>query len=544
MKDTLSGIVSMLETGSPEQRVAAAQVLAWLAPKTPQVVKALGGIAEHGDAFLRPYAVEALGAIGNAASLAALIPFLHIEGPIRGKVVRIYAKAGKSAASVLIKEHAKADPVTRSTIIEILAKIRSDDALQLLLGVLKDPGDPAAAERIHQLLVSEISTLDPNAEEDAKELDRLRRKLTTLFKTLPKRATQECRAWTLDLLARLSEPSMRTLFVAQAGPKQPQAVRRAALQGLRGMELTPAQTSKLLAFLAEDDFLHVVGPTLEVLDGFEAKGAQAASALSKLLESERPEVRLFALRKLGSFQTATSARLLIPFLDSDDPKFREQTAASLEGNPEAAEGVLKRFVAGRDLDEARRPLGAILRLAPLLKPNHVKKLATRLLELVANEDPVQTLYRQVLSKGAPETVEPILLKEAQKLRKAARHSEALMFLQILSETWGGRLEGDARFELAVTSMLQRRKHPEANEGDPVIGHLCHLLASGYKLLDKLKRETALSTEDLYYLGQRFVERLGEERRFGQDLLTWLVQKEPEAKASVQAMQKLKVEGLA
>ena len=44
--------------------------------------------------------------------------------------------------------------------------------------------------------------------------------------------------------------------------------------------------------------------------------------------------------------------------------------------------------------------------------------------------------------------------------------------------------------------------------------------------------------------QRFVERLNAERRFGEELLQWIIKQEPEGKASVQALQKLKVEGLA
>ena len=106
------------------------------------------------------------------------------------------------------------------------------------------------------------------------------------------------------------------------------------------------------------------------------------------------------------------------------------------------------------------------------------------------------------------------------------------------------MDAEARYELAVTTLLMRGRDRLAPEGDPVIGHLSHLIRANYKLLGRLKRERMLDHEDLLYIGQRFVERLNEERRFGTEILSWLIEKVPEAKAAIQAMQKLKIEGLA
>lgn len=544
MKDTLPGIVSMLETGSPEQRVAAAQVLAWLQPKVPTVVKSLGEIAQDGDSFLRPYAVDALGAIGNAASLAALIPFLHIEGPIRNKAVRIYAKAGKSAVSVLIKEYSKADPVTQMTILEILAKVRSDEALGLIFEILKDPERPADGERLYHILSEEIAILDADKGEDQKGIESLRNHLSGWQKGLPRKTTSQSRAWILDLLAQVADPSCRALLLGQSAPTHSQEVRGVALRGLIGMDLTPAQTAKLLGYLKEADFLHVVGPTLDVLGELDPKGAQMANTFAKLLEADRPEVRLFALRMLGRFTTPSAAKNLMPFLHSDDSQVHVLASQGLGSNPEAAAGVLEIFLAARDLEEVYRPFDAMLLLAPHLDAVQLKKVLGRYKALVVAEDPVREQYRQVLSSAAPESVGPIILKEAHKLRMAEAFDAALDMLAILAACMGGQVDGDARYELAITKMLMRGRTPELTDGDPVIGHLCHLLNEGYGLLEHLKREKMLGSDELYYLGQRFVERLNAERRFGEELLQWIIKQEPEGKASVQALQKLKVEGLA
>lgn len=539
MKDTLAGIVDMLETGEAEQQVAAAQVLAWLGPKSPPVVKALGRVASEGSAFLRPYAVDALSSIGNAASLAQLIPILHVEGPLRSKVARALSSMGDSAEKVLIKEFDKADRDTKAVILEILARTRGAEGLKTIFTVLKDPD----ATEVHGAASKHLGLALDGLVGDAHEAERtkLRKSMLTSLKRIPKRAPDSYRVTLLDCLAKVSDPSCRAVFVGAVGTTSTPEARAAALGGLKGFELTGAQITKLLGFLEEDDFVHVVGPTLEVLRDFEPSGAPTEAKLITLLGNARPEVRLFALDRLAHYQSAASAKALLPFLENDDPKVHELASRALGQNPESRDGLVKRFLGARDLQEARRPYDALVAIAPQLTPAQCKKLVTQFLKLLGNDDPVRELCRDVLAEAPVDQVVPLLLEHARKKRRAGEYDAAFRVLQALSGS--GSLSHDVRYEIAIATLLGRAADADLSQGDPVIGHLCILVREGFPLLAKLKRDK-LETDHLLYLGQRFVERLNEERRFGSEILTWLIDKSPEAKEAVQAMQKLKVEGLA
>lgn len=540
MKDTLAGIVQMLETGEAEQQVAAAQVLAWLGPKTPPVVKALGKAATSGDGFLRGYAVEALASIGNAAALAHLIPILHVEGPLRSKVARALSSLGDDAEAVLVKEFVKAERETKIVILEILCRTRGTEGLKTIFTLLKEPDDPDMAEVASQHFIHQLESLQGDDHEP--ERARLRKVLLANLNKIPKKSPPSYRVYLLRFLRRVADDACRSVFFAASGSSNPPEVRAAGLRGMRGVELTAAQTTKFLGFLDDDDFVHVVGPTLEVLQGLEPNGAAMATALLGLLDKPRPEVRLFALAKLATYKTAACAKALLPFLDNDDPQVHALASKALGQNLEAREGLVKRFLAARDLQEARRPFDALKAIAKDLTAGQCKKLIAQFLKLLGKEDPVRELYRAVLADAPIDQVVPPLLEEARAARNRQDFDVAFRILQALSGS--GSLSHEVRFEIALATLLRRDKSEDLSQGDPVIGHLCILVREGFPLLTRLKREKGLETDHALYLGQRFVERLNEERKFGFDVLNWLIEKRPEAKEAIQAMQKLKVEGLA
>ena len=546
MKDTLSDIVEMLEVGSPEQRVAAAQVLAWLKPKTPLAAKALGLVAGGGEAYLRPYAVEALGAIANPTAMAFLIPLLHQDGPLRNKVVRVFSRKGSASESVLLREFDKAERDTKGVILEILAITRGSDGMALLIKCIKDPEETQLAHVAGRALFTEAQSLQTDSEEGQKARDRLRSAFLQGLKSVGRRVLPSAKATLVKLLSQVKDDASRTVLINNSSPTQAPEVRQAALQGLQGMVLTEAQVAKVLSFLKEEDFLHVAGPALELLENVVPQGASMATALARLLDNPRPEVKLFALKMLGSFSTPTlaTAKLLLPFLASGDPQVHHLASVGLASNPEACDGLVTMFLAARDLEEAGRPFDAIAGVAPMLGQTHLRELVLRFMSLLEAADPVRDIYLNVLSKANPDLVGPLLLGAAKKLRIARRFPEAIRVLQTVSSARDGVLSGDARYELAIVTLLQRALDSKLAEGDPVIGHFCHLIKENYDLLGTIQNERMLSVDQVLYVGQRFVERLNEERRFGAQLLNWLIQKEPEAKASVQAMQKLKVEGLA
>lgn len=528
----------MLEAGTPEQKVAAIQVLSWLKPKEDRVVKALRTITIEGEGFFKPYAVEALGMIGNNASLSALIPILHQEGPIRTHVIRALSKAGERAEKVLDAEYEKADSTTQAAILEILAQSHGKIAIRRLLEVLKHPPSSFMAETVVGYLKRVLSGLE---EEEDKEP--FRKTFAQALKKVPKSAAPDYKRHLLELLAEIPSQELRPLFLSNITKTQPPEVRRAALRGLRTLKLTPKQEGQIFGFLKEDDFLNVVGPSLEILEDFKPTGSSQAGMLGKLLTHPHVDVRLFAIRQMGNYKTASSAKQLLPFLQVEDPKVRAEVSQSLGHNPEAIPGLLKILFQGRDLEEASRPLQALTLAAKNLNRNQLKKILTRFVQLIEAGDPVQEYYRQILQDSDPNIIAPLLSNEAHKLKQARKHVLALQVLMTVP-TRDGRIPDDIRYEIAINTLLAREEHPSLIEGDPVMGHLTKLLNSGYGIMAKLKKEKALQPKAALYLGTRLIEGLPAQKDLGRQILEWLIETDPESKEAIQASQKLKIEGLA
>ncbi len=542
MKDAIAGILQMLSEGAPEQRVAAAQTLAWLQPKEARVVHALSTLASEGEGYLRPYAIEALGAIGNAQALSGLIPLLHVEGPLRDRVSKVLARSGDRAEKVLAREYEEADETTKEVIIRILGRSRGAEAMRKLIAILKDPDHQNLASLAVDVLCNEIANL-PEGEEGEAERAGLRKVLVQSLKRVPKSAAKDYTLHLLTLLGKVPDPDLRALLFQYSGKSKDPAIRRVALLGLKGMALTPKQQATLVSYLLSEDFHNVAGPALEALGDFVPKGASMSSMMLKLLDSPRIEVRLFAMRSLGHYETATSAKHLLPLLTTDDAKVHEIVSEALGRNKEARQGLLKMLAAARDLKEARRPMKALVALAPELSQAQVKKLVDMYMKLVKAQDPVRQILHEILSNADPDLAAPMLVQEAKKLKSAHRYQEAIQILHALTRS-RSKVADEARYELAINTMLQRTAVPSMLEGDPVLGHLSTLLRSGFPLFQRIKKERLLRNEDKLYLGVKFLDRLQEEKRFGYELLEHLVQKDPESKEAVQALQKLKIEGLA
>jgi hypothetical protein len=456
---------------------------------------------------------------------------------------------------LLIKEFAKAAPETREVLLGILAMTRGEESLAFLVQCIKDETESQTAEVAARILLDALRDLDDGGESATEasaqqkearqaEIEGLRKHLLGVIKRLGKKTSDETHARLLRLLVEVADDSCKSVFLSATGVSRGPELRCEGLRGLAtGVHLTPAEIKKLLAFLKESDFLHIVGPTLEVLKDAEFSGAPAATALAALLDNQRPEVRLFAIQKLGAFPTATSAKLLLPFLDSEDERVRSLTSHSLGANPAAVDALVKKLFAARDLEEASRPLDALVLLAAELKPAQLRKMAQRFLQLLHAEDPVRESYQRVLAAAPTEKSIPVLLKEAVKLRKDGELVQALSLLEILPTSVEPMLDADLHYERALLMLLLRGADPENNEGDPVLGLFRVLLDADFDLLTKLKKETQLEAGQFLYIGERFLQHLNQERRFGTELLRWLIENDADSKAAVQAVQKLKLEGL-
>jgi hypothetical protein len=100
-----------------------------------------------------------------------------------------------------------------------------------------------------------------------------------------------------------------------------------------------------------------------------------------------------------------------------------------------------------------------------------------------------------------------------------------------------------RFYLALAQLKLHAHTLATNRHHPALEALCELYRnSAYPLFETLKNEKSLAPEELFALGFGLVERTGNERDLGRDLLEFVATKFPRNKPGKSAKNKLKLLG--
>src|SRR5207237_6128944 len=97
-----------------------------------------------------------------------------------------------------------------------------------------------------------------------------------------------------------------------------------------------------------------------------------------------------------------------------------------------------------------------------------------------------------------------------------------------------RFKCDWSSDVCSSDLAEFRQHPAVE----LLSDLCR--NSAYPLFEALKKEKSLAPEDLFSLGFSLVERSGEERSLGRDLLEHLASRFPRNKVGKSAKNKLKL----
>ncbi len=140
MDRTLRKITGMLQSADGMRRCAAAMVLGELQVKDAAVVRALGDALKDANQLLTRYILEAFEAIGTRAVVPYVLPLLDAEDvETKLRAAGIIARAGGAMVGELRRQFDKANPQQRRVLIDILARIHSREAMQLILDVLFDP---------------------------------------------------------------------------------------------------------------------------------------------------------------------------------------------------------------------------------------------------------------------------------------------------------------------------------------------------------------------------------------------------------------------
>jgi HEAT repeat protein len=538
MDNTLQQMLALLEKGSVEHRCAVLLVFGGLKFENAQILKAAGSLLGQPNPLLKDYALRYFEEVQPKAGIPPLLKL--IEDPdkdLQERTIRLLSRCGPAAVASLLQNAPAASRLWQLNAARVLCAVRGKTALKGLLQMLL-VGTDDFNKALCDLMTPAIRDMD------AKEQQFLYDEIAAFAAKLDISKQRPAAISSIRLLGQLGRPHARRWLFRLLGPDHHPALRShalvALLRCLRDQELRKEEYARLFSLLEEAEFSEITRLALELLDAHPV-AEDFRAVLSRLLESRHEAVQKFALRKMGDFNTPATVRTLIEQLDDLDYRRRDIAARSLRKIPEARSALIKEFLTCDNPSKA----WSIAELLPSYegkwRRDALDALWRRLRAAVAAEDRIQASFMHVLKSAAAGFVYGQLAAHGASRIKAKKYKEALVFLSLLKDFSEFKPEQKFHLALAQFKANSHKVAPASYRQDPAVDLLGDLYrTSAFPLLETLKKEKNLTPEDFYYLGFRLVERPGEERSLGKDLLQYLAARSPRTKLGKIARNKLKL----
>lgn len=534
-------LCKLLDDGDAELQIAVARVLRELKPKDAAVRKSLSGALKSQNEMVRLYALEALAAIDVEQALPLLVPLLTAPENVRARATQIILGAGAKAADALRKACEAKDPQVRKAALDLLSKLPGVDVADTLFGALLDP-DIEVVRKAAAAYRQKIEGM--SASEKGKALKNVLEFLESSKVQKAKTPVASC----LHLAGAFRDAAAAKCLLRHVDKKQAPDVRAAALISLGELTLEGKEAkdvaAKLMPLLEEEDFHRIVKPALDVLWKI-PPSKEHAPRLMKLQKSGGPAVRAFAVKALGAVGNADAGEALLESLWSDDPRLSETAAGALRSNPDYVPMLAKALDKQEDVPKAFKVVHLLVNFKNLLDKGLVKKFLAKSLSMLDRKESGFQAYFEVVRAAGPDLAKKEVLARGRELLKKGKFEEAERVLRLLQRD---DLAGpDSDLALAAAQLRQQRLDVTGAARDQ--GHAIQLVQKlgrkeGFPLLKQLEKEAGLfSPEGLLYLGFALVERQGEGRELGGDILKLVAKKFGSKEPGKVAKQKLKTQGL-
>jgi hypothetical protein len=379
---------------------------------------------------------------------------------------------------------------------------------------------------------------------DVKEQDSLYDEVEAFSAKLDVKQQRPAVVSAMRLLGQLGRPPARRWLFKFIGADQHPTVRAhalvALLRCLREQELRKDEYAKLFPLLEETEFSEVTRLAIDLLDAHDLPDDSRA-LFAKLMQSSHTDVQKFALRKMGDVGTPATVRTLVEQLGDPDYRRRDVAASSLRKIPDARAALIKELLAGEDASKA----WSIAELLPAFegkwRQDVIDSLWKRLQKAIEADDRIQTAFLHVLRQADAEFAYKQLAAQGAKLVKAKKYKEAVGFLSPLKDF--PEFKPENKFHLASAQLRLHAHTVATHKNHPAVEILSDLFRnSAYPVFDALKKDKTLAPEDLFSLAFNLVERAGQERGLGVDLLAHIAEKFPRNKVGKNAKNKLKLAG--
>src|SRR5215468_2605825 len=536
MDKTLQQVVDLALNGSIEQRCAVLLVLAALKLQNPEVLKAVAAALDHVNPVLKDYALRYLEEMPIKSGVPSLLRFLDDpDKETQERVIKLLSAAGQPAVDALVKHTADGSRLWQLNAARIFCAVRGKVATKGLLQLLIS-GNDEFNKAVCDLMTPPIRAMD------SKEQESLYAEAEAFAVKLDAKQQRPAVVSAMRLIGQLGFPQARRWLFKFVGPEHHITLRSHALVALlhclRQQELRKDEHAKLFTLVEEAEFSEITRLVLDLLDAHELP-EDARPLLSRLLQSPHGEIQKFALRNMGAFSTPATVRTLVEQLGDSDYRRRDVAANSLRKIPEARTALIKELVACEDASKA----WSIAELLPSFegkwRQDVLDSLWKRLQKAIEAEDRIQTAFLNVFKQADQDYAYEELAANSVRLLKAKKYKEAVAFLTPLKDFPAFKPEN--KFQLALAQLKLHSHTITSHRQHPAVELFADLYRnSAYPLFEALKKERSLTPEEVFALGFSLVERPGDERSVGKDLLAHIANKFPRNKIGKNAKNKLKL----
>jgi HEAT repeat protein len=538
MDNTLQEILTLVEKGTIEQRSAALLVLGALKINNAATTKLIGSILDGPNPVLKDYALRYFEEVQPKSNTAQLLKMLDdSDRDMQERTIKSLVAVGQAAVQPLIQGAKNSSRTWQLNAARVLAAVRGKTAMKGLLQMLI-AGTDETNKIICDLMTPALRELD------AKGGDALYDEVEEFAANLDVKQQRPAAVSSMRLLGQLGRPQARRWLFKFIGAENHPGVRAhalvALLRCLREQDIRKDEYAKLFPLLEEAEFSEVTRLTLDLLDAHELPD-DSRSLLAKLMQSPHSDVQKFALRKMGDVATPATIRTLVEELGDADYRKRDVAASSLRKIPEARNALIKELTSCENASKA----WSIAELLPSFegkwRQDTLDLLWKRLRQAVSSEERIQTAFLHVLKKADQEFAYEKLADQGAKLVKGKKYKEAVGFLAPLKEFPAFKPEN--KFQLALVHLRLHSHTLATNRQHPAIELFTDLYRnSSYPVFESLRKDKSLAAEDFFALGFSLVERSGQERGLGVDLLEHVAEKFPRNKIGKNAKNKLKLVG--
>jgi HEAT repeat protein len=536
MDNTFQQLLALADKGTVEHRCAALVVMGALHLSSADALKTVGAMLQHTNPVLKDYALRYLEELKPKAAVSLVVDLLEDpDRDVQERAIRWLSGAGQAAIPPLLRRTASASRPWQINAARVLAALRGKAAFKGLLDMLLT-GTDEFNKTICDLLTPVLREMD------SAEQDTLYGKVEAFAVGLDPKQHRAAIVSALRLLGQLGRPQARRWIVKFIGPEWPPLVRSHALVALlqcaKQQELRKDEFAKLVAILEEAEFSEATRLALELLDAH-AFAEEHRTTLARLMQSPHVDVQKFALRKLGDFGTPAAVRTLVQQLGDGDIRRREVAARSLRKIPEARGALVKELLACEDASTAWSISEVLASFEPKWRHETLEALWKRVQTAVEQEDRIQTAFLHVLKKADGAYAYRRLADQGLRLLRTKKYKDAVAFLTLLKDF--SDFQPQDKFVLALAQLkahahavASQRQHPALELVSELYRH------STYPVFEALKKEKSFAPEELFALGFTLVERSGDERSLGRDLLEHLASKFPRHKIGKSAKNKLRL----